>query len=369
MRKMLRIELTSREDISAELDLPAGPYKLLDTLEKLRLEEGETPRWELLQSHDALHLFQILNQDDGSLAEVNALAQRLAGLDERGLAILGGLADMERRELGQPFPLSRLIDLAYSTDCCHLVEGVVTDAQLGRFCAESGFVPGADDLNDDMFELLNFEQIGRQFREAEDGVFTQQGYVQKHDALRQVYGTLDLALKQPDYIIRAELANGTQVDLPLEVGAAVPDEPAQCVDCPVPALNGQTAMLSTMDALARRIAELEVDGELPKYKAVLEAVRCEDIAHALTLADALDRYTFSPKLLEPEDVAVECLETMLSKDDAGLLQPYVDLQRYGQRVVEQDGGKLTCYGLVERADDGPIQTMAQQSGHQEMEMM
>lgn len=82
---------------------------------------------------------------------------------------------MEQKPLDQPFPLSRLIDLAYSTECCHLVKGVVTDAQLGRFCAENGFVPALDGLPDEVFELLDFERIGRECRESEGGVFTQLG--------------------------------------------------------------------------------------------------------------------------------------------------------------------------------------------------
>ena len=63
----------------------------------------------------------------------------------------------------------QLIDLAYSTDCCHLVEGVVTDAQLGRFCTGNGFVPEAEGLSDKAFELLDFAKIGREFCEAAGG--------------------------------------------------------------------------------------------------------------------------------------------------------------------------------------------------------
>lgn len=128
-------------------------------------------------------------------------------------------------------------------------------------------------------------------------------------------------------------------------------------------------MLSTLDMLARRMVELEVDGELTKYKALLEAVHCQDMIQALTLADGLDQYTFSPKLLEPEDVAFECLRTMLPGNEVELLTPYLDLPRYGQAVLDQTDGLLTSHGMIQRTDDQPVQTMDQETESNEMEMM
>ncbi len=368
MRKVFEIEAASADGCT-QLTLPAGPYALLDALERLRLEPGETPRWELLSAYDAGYIFQHMDQDNGSLPELNALAQRFAQLDGAEITVFEGLAAMERVPVGQPIPLPRLIDLAYSTDCCHLVEGVVTDAQLGRFCAENGFAPEAENLPDAAFELLDFERIGRQFREAEGGVFTRGGYVQRREELKQVYKTLDLTPKKPDYTILAELDSGERVDLPAPLNKTPPDSPVQCVDCAAPVLNGLTGNLGTLNYLARRVAELEADGGLTKYKSLLEAARCDGIIQALSLADQLDQYHLSPKLLGPEGVAMECLNTLLADEDAELIAQYLDLSRYGEAVVAQDGGKLTSYGLVERADGRPIQGMACEHTNQEMEMI
>ena len=161
----------------------------------------------------------------------------------------------------------------------------------------------AEGLSNAAFELLDFAKIGREFCEAEGGVFTRVGYVQRREELKQVYKTLDLTLKKPDYAILAELADGTQVKLPAPLGETLADDPAQCVDSAAPGLIGQTAMVSTLDMLARRLTELELDGELTKYKAVLAATGCEDIPQALALADELDRYRFDPEPREPDEVA------------------------------------------------------------------
>lgn len=368
MRKVFEAELSSKNGCT-QLTLPAGPHALLDALERLRLEPGETPRWEILRMPSCGHLSPYLDHG-GALPELNALTLRLSELGETELSILEGLIQMEQPRPGiTPLPLPRLIDLAYSTDCCHLVEGVVTDVQLGRFCAENGFAPEVENLPDAAFELLDFGKIGRQFREIEGGVFTRGGYVQWREELKQVYKTLDLTPKKPDYTILAELPDGSRMELPAPLDRSVEDSPVQCVDCAAPVLNGLTGNLGTLNYLARRVAELEADGGLTKYKSLLEAARCDGIIQALSLADQLDQYHLSPKLLGPEGVAMECLNTLLADEDAELIAQYLDLSRYGEAVVAQDGGKLTSYGLVERADGRPIQGMACEHTNQEMEMI
>ncbi len=359
MRKVFEVELDGHNGVYTKLTLPTTPCAMLDALEKLWLAEGEAPGWEILQS-DAFPGVSMYLDQKGTLPELNALAQRFAALDEQELAIVEGLAIMEREQSEKSrIPLPRLIDLASSTNCCHLVEGVVTDAQLGRFCAENGFVPEADDLSDAAFALLDFERIGKQFRQAEGGVFTRVGYVQRFEELKQVYSTLDLTLKKPDYTILAELPDGSRVKLPTPLGETVVEQPARCVDCAAPALNGLTAMRSTLDMLAFRLEELEVDGELAKYKAVLAATGCDDIAQALTLADELDQYIFDPDLLEPDEVASGHLKELLPEEELTALLPNVVLYRYGQALMEQSGGKLTRYGYVQPAA-GPVQDIVRE---------
>lgn len=372
MREVFEVELSSRSRRGVQLILPAQPYDMLDAVEQLRLEEGETIKWVLPRDgcfgYD--EVFQVLDRS-GSLYELNALAQRLSVLGDGQQAALDGLLKLEpeNRHGCAIIPIPRLIDLAYSTDCCHMVEGITTDAQLGRFCAESGFVPGADDLSDKMFALLDFARIGREFREAEGGVFTAQGYVQRHDDLRQVYETLDLTLQIPDYTILAETASGCEVKLPVPMGGPTGNEPAQCLDCAAPALTGLTATLGTLDMLARRLAELKVDGELLKYRAVLEATGCDDICRALILADELDQYMLDFNCYTPKEVGMSALHFIVPQREIAALLPHVDLEQYGQALIQAGGGMLTGYGLIERVGHEPIRSMGQEPTRGGMEMM
>ncbi len=167
-------------------------------------------------------------------------------------------------------------------------------------------------------------------------------------------------------MLLAETASGTQVKLPVPMGVTVGEEPAQCLDCAAPSLTGLTATLPTLDMLAFRLAELEMEGELTKYKAVLEATGCDDISRALTLADELDRYSFDPEPREPDEVAIGRLKGLLPEEELPALLPNVSLYAYGQKVMEQTGGKLTGYGYVQPSID-PTQEIAAQT--EEMEMM
>lgn len=363
LRKVFEVELSSKNGCT-ELALPATRYALLDAVEKLELREGERPDWEILQTPACHNIYPYLDPAGGTLSELNALTQRLAQLNEREHAVVEGLAKLAHEQGERPIALSRLIDLAYSTDCCRVLAHCAPSPPcFARRLIRSVARP---------FQLepasLGFELGWRRFRQNEGGAFVRGGYVQRSEELKQVYKTLDLTLTKPDYAILAELADGTQVKLPAPLGETLADDPAQCVDSAAPGLIGQTAMVSTLDMLARRLTELELDGELTKYKAVLAATGCEDIPQALALADELDRYRFDPEPREPDEVAAGHLKGLLPEEELAALLPNVSLYRYGQAVMEQGGGKLTGYGYVQPSI-GPSQNMEQGQESDEMRMM
>lgn len=266
MRKVFEVELNSPDcDAYATLTLPATPYSMLDALEQLGLAEGQLPGWRITRAYGDRNPFS-LSRMEGALPELNVLALRLTQLNETELAIVDGLAIMAREWGGPSIPITQAIDMTYSTDCCHIIEETADDQTLGRFCAENGFVPEAESLSDEAFALLDLERIGRQFRQNERGVFTSGSYVQRWEELKQVSKSLNFTLKKPDYAILAELPDGSRVKLPTPLGKTVVEEPARCVDCTAPALNGLTAMRSTLDMLARRLAELEGMASCPNIR-------------------------------------------------------------------------------------------------------
>ena len=362
----------------AVLYLPATPYEVLDALDRLRLGENGSMIWEITEYSQFEELGPHIDRN-GSFYELNALARRLSELDEPQSAIFAGLAKME--EAKGPIPLPRLIDLAYSTKCCHILTDALNVSQLGRIFAENHNVPGVEHLPKDVFEMLDFEQIGRSTRLSEKGVFVSRsmdhpgGYVAQHQPLLEVYAALDLTPKEPDYTMLLEVSHGdgtVQLKLPVVEAelAAVPqalDEPDwldlswTCLDCKVPSLMdavSETRDICPVNDFAGMLAEMDSKA-LVIYKALLEAADCRDLLHAGLLAGQLPLYTFSPKISSPAEMAKEEISVTLCDPEAETLLPHVNLQSYGEALIEQCGGKLTGYGLIERTDGQPIQSPRQ----------
>ena len=364
----------------AELSLPATSCQIQDAFDKLRLTEGEALYWEITEYYQFEELSAVLNDTCG-LYDLNALAQKLSELDETQRAAFSGLLAMEQKTK-RPLPITRLIDLAYSTECCHVVCDALNDSQLGGIRAESGCVPGIDNLPKDVFEMLDFERIGRNIRISENGVFVERsmdhpgGYVARHAPLLEVAKTLDLTPKAPDYTILLEVfhdSGAVQLKLPassqdLDGIPQTLDEPDwldlswRCLDCKVPGLMDAVSEARDIHAVndfAGMLAQMN-SKTLVLYKALLEAANCRNLLSAALLADSLDKYIFSPQYSSPVEVAKGELSALLCKPEAETILPYVNLHEYGEALIQKSGGVLTSYGLIERKDGQPIQSPRQE---------
>ena len=178
------------DEAVANLSLPAAPYEILDALERVRPHGPEDVDLAVEDYHGFSYLAPyILPQPD--LYGLSALAEKLSELNEYEATAFHGLVRMEAGKADGKLSVRRLLDLAYSTDCCHVVADVLNYSQLGRFYADNGFVPEVENLSDEAFELLDFEQIGRKMRKSEDGTFVERsadgpgGYVVRHSELKQ----------------------------------------------------------------------------------------------------------------------------------------------------------------------------------------
>lgn len=325
------------------------------------------------------------------LYELNALAQRISELDTFGRTAFKGLIKMEFDKTKDPIELPRLIDLAYSTDCCHVVYEALNDSQLGRFLAENGLAPETEGVPDSIFEILDFEQIGRRHRVAEGSVFVERGYaspgayVERHDDIVEAYKELELEPKAPDYTVLLNLeyaGRRAQLKLPAgeqELNAALEQLGEDnwclvswwCADCAAPALaeliNKETD-IDVINGLARGLEGMEPEA-LQIYKALLEATECRNLINAEQLTGKLDEYRLSSQTRSFVQCAEEKLAAIMPKEDAALLIPHLNLYSLGRSLPQERNAAMTSYGLVERKDGQPIQAMEPQPEQGGMEMM
>ena len=373
----------------AFLTLPATPYEMLDMLDELRLGADDVIKVRIDEYYGFLSVAPLL-ADQNDLLELNALAQKLSELDDEQATVFEGLLEIKIRAKEGPIELPDIINMAHSTQSCRMIGEALNDSQLGLYCAENGLVPDVDKLPRQVFDLLDFERIGREYRQKAGGLFVERtadhpgGYVERSGEMADVYKDLDLTLKMPDYTILLQVSKGffndSEYDSDKIVLLKLPAAPAEldavldsldtwdwreagwtCVDCRVLALADAVSDaddIKFLNHLAQKLADM-APKDLTACKALLEATNCRNLSTAEQLIDTLDQYIFSPQYSSPTEVAKGQLSLVLAEQEASVLVPHLDLPGYGKDLMQTLGSTMTSYGLIERKDHQPIQAPQQ----------
>jgi len=359
----------------AELELPAAPWELLDALDKLRLEDGQQLYWQVedMGRYDFLapHL------DGYDLYQFNALAEQLSTFSNTDAVAFEGLVEMEIDKLcrsnGGELTLPRVLDLAYSADCCHVVQGITDDAALGQFYLENDFLPELENVPDSVLKMLDYEKIGRSMREGEGGVFTPHGYVMQESELRQAPPNLGRPPRKPPYMIYFLCVSDVRaVKLYLPAKQAELDAVLDCLevdswqevrledrDAAMPEMWFFTDMacdsMEQVNRFAQCLAELDMNRELVKFKAVAGHLDIRNLDDALALAEHLSEYALEPGIHSLEGLAREELSVIVGDPDGDLMMRYLNMDAYGAALLWRDKGVFSDYGYICRPDGQPLQ--------------
>ena len=363
----------------AELELPAAPWELLDALDKLRLEDGQQFYWQVedMGRYDFLapHL------DGYDLYQFNALAEQLSTFSNTDAVAFEGLVEMEIDKLcrsnGGELTLSRVLDLAYSSDCCHVVQGITDDAALGQFYVENDFLPELENVPDSVLQVLDYEKIGRSMREGEGGVLTPHGYVMQESELRQAPPDLGRPPRKPPYMIYFLCVSDVRaVKLYLPAKQAELDAVLDCLevdswqevrledrDAAMPEMWLFTDMaydgMEQINRFAQCLEELDRNNELIKFKAVAGQLDISGLDDAFALAEHLSEYALEPGIHSLEGLAREELSVIVSDPDRDLLTRHLNMKAYGADLLWRDQGVFSDYGYICRPDGQPLQVPRQ----------
>ena len=373
MDKAFTVSLCNPDkDTYVTLELPADPYTVLDAWERLRPAPDTRVEWEIEDYGEFPVLFPGLQSGEGFPA-LNALAERLVSLSEQQRTAFEGLVRLESRRSGV-IPLHMFAALAEQAVHCQVVPEATDDASLGRIYAANGSIPEVKDVPDRVFELLDFQLLGRRVRQSEGGIFTRQGYVVPDGNWKPAEGQEPRSAPEaPTSFFRLELQLGEErAELTLPAGQELVEVRDQMdavgiSNCTVTAFHSRVPQLpaawatpeqlDTLNCLAIRLTVLE-DREplkLIKYKAVLEASPPTSLEDAMALTERLDAYNLNWAAASPEDVARGELRRSMGEENADLLCRYLNLYGYGEALIQRYGGELTDYGLLTRVDGQPVQ--------------
>ena len=371
MDKAFTVSLCNPDkDTYVTLELPADPYAVLDAWERLRLAPDTRVEWEMEDYGEFPVLFPGLQSGEGFPA-LNALAERLTSLDSRQRTAFEGLVKLQD---GRPMEPDALITLSEQAKHCQVAPEATDDASLGRVYAANGSIPEVKDVPDKVFELLDFQLLGRRIRQSAGGVFTRQGYVVPDGNWKPTEGQeLRIAPEAPTGFFRLELQLGEErAELTLPAGQELVEvrermEAVGLPNCAVTAFHSRVPQLpaawatperlDTLNCLAIRLMVLAERDSLAliKYKAVLEVSSISSLEDAMALTERLDAYNLNWAAASPEDVARGELRRSMGEENADLLCRYLNLYGYGEALIQQYGGELTDYGLLTRADGQPVQ--------------
>ena len=371
MDKAFTVSLCNPDkDTYVTLELPADPYAVLDAWERLRLAPDTRVEWEMEDYGEFPVLFPGLQSGEGFPA-LNALAERLTSLDSRQRTAFEGLVKLQD---GRPMEPDALITLSEQAKHCQVAPEATDDASLGRVYAANGSIPEVKDVPDKVFELLDFQLLGRRIRQSAGGVFTRQGYVVPDGNWKPTEGQeLRIAPEAPTGFFRLELRLGEErAELTLPAGQELVEvrermEAVGLPNCAVTAFHSRVPQLpaawatperlDTLNCLAIRLMVLAERDSLAliKYKSVLEVSSISSLEDAMALTERLDAYNLNWAAASPEDVARGELRRSMGEENADLLCWYLNLYGYGEALIQQYGGELTDYGLLTRADGQPVQ--------------
>ena len=378
MRKVCEVYLVSSassDERGVELTFPVSQYEMMDAFERIRTKSPGDVYWQV----DEFYCFDYLAphlHESMSIFEFNSLTEQLSKLDARQEIAMEGLLDMavqkHMQENSGPIMVQELMMLASNVDRCHVLADVHSNEDLGKFYVENGFREDLDALPDSAYALLDYAKIGKQMCESEAGTFTPHGYVVRTEELEPLPDCEPQ--REISYMIRLTLMNHENeqktavLDLPateqrlLEVQEEL-DAPewydAQFTGCDTIAPQLNTMLTDVEDLprindLAQALQELKANGQLTKFKAVVGATQCETLDDVLDRLEKLSQYCFEAKIRDKDALVRDELEFVLGGRDADLIYKHLNCEAYAEDVLKQYGAEITPYGMVNRADFGPL---------------
>ena len=378
MRKVCEVYLVSSsatDERGVELTFPVSQYEMMDAFEQIRAKSPGDVYWQV----DEFYCFDYLAphlDESMSIFEFHSLTEQLSKLDSYQETALEGLLQMQVKNHMQEnsgiITVPELMMLAHNVDHCHVLADVHTDTELGKFCADNDFLPELTALPDSVYALLDYAKIGKQMRESEAGVFTPHGYVVRTEELEPL--PEHEPQREISYMIRLTLMNHENeqktavLDLPAtkqrmqEVQKEL-DAPewfdAQFTGCDAIAPQLNTLLtdvedLPRINELAQALQELKASGQLTKFKAVVSATQCESLDDVFDRLEKLPQYCFETKIRDKDALVRDELEFVLGGKDADLIYKHLNREAYAEDVLKQYGAEITPYGMVNRADFGPL---------------
>jgi len=382
---------------SATLEMPATWAEYQDAKQKARITDDKVIYSSKLLycKYDWLHPHIPENAD---LPELNLLAARINKNLEGDIGVFEAMVKIEAgRGDGRQIPLQRLINMTFSIKDCHIVDNINSDTLLGKFLFENGFLDGGDAkavqvrINSNRPVNSMLALLGKEHRESVGGALSPSGrYIEFDGTIDEKYtpgetpyfdcSDAPVVLKiskgyysnprcdnNPSATLELPLFSTKRLDDTLErlEAASLKECDYYCTGCLIPAAKTWLDNAQDFDqatAFAKTLCHMEQHGSVTVYKALLEAVGCNDLDTAQWFAKEIGAYQLTSECSGPEDYARDYLERLRAESSGIDLSEYVNLHDLGKKAMELENAAWTSYGALKREDGGQILAQANQPG-------
>ncbi len=359
------------------VQLPAKSYEIMETMQKLRVEKITDPAIEItILQCEGLPTFDFVRLDTTSVPELDYLAQRMSELDDaENVAYLALVMDLFNNDEAGIIRVKDLINMTYHLEKIPVIQELWNDVQLGEYIIENDMHPDISKLPERSKRLIDRTALGREWREAENGLYAQRCYVAtKPYQMPEIYDGIHLPLKEAErsFVFGFEITaalKGTETELTdepewiyLPMKKQKADESARkygeasITDCPylgfvssIPQITKEILCdlrnFEKYNMLAARISLLSLQ-EQTLFKAILSAEQPSSIDEILDITENICAYEFAPSVYDADGFFKEYLSHHLDTrfDRAWLKQE--SLYRAGKELLEKLGASITGYGAV-----------------------
>ena len=382
MSTQITIEISAEKPngngvFTAMLDLPATRLQIEDVKDQARYSD-RPKRYQSISIYESTGIsLENVRLDTTSIEELNFLAKRLDSMsryEKDGFEALTEkyYSQMEEDDL---ISVKELINLTYNLDTLRMVPNITDLEELGRFAVENDFVDDLLDAPDSALKYLDYELIGQEQLDRDEGVFVGNHYVvtegyepvevydgenlpQEDDSEKTVFRLL--VAKAPIEDPSEVLDDAMWLDLPVashklrwfaeELGA---DSIQDCIyfdfqSC-IPDIDEDVFnSMSRIEELNRIASEYLMLSQPYRalVKAIIEGENLTDLSDIRAAFERRDQYEFSSEVENADEFLREYLTYQMPTDFDDRWLSQVTSHEDAQKLVTALGAHITEYGVL-----------------------